>query len=103
MGNAADPEVGRAANLGQARILLVAIPDAFEGGQVVQQARAANPGLPIIARAHSDEEIAHLDTCGASQVIMGEFEIAKAMVAAVVAPVSPDETRSAQAQPSGPA
>ncbi|HTK13701.1 MAG TPA: YbaL family putative K(+) efflux transporter [Xanthobacteraceae bacterium] len=103
VGNAADPEVGRAANLGQARILLVAIPDAFEGGQVVQQARAANPGLPIIARAHSDEEIAHLDTCGASQVIMGEFEIAKAMVAAVVAPVSPDETRSAQAQPSGPA
>ena len=103
VGNAADPEVGRAANLGQARILLVAIPDAFEGGQVVQQARAANPGLPIIARAHSDEEIAHLDTCGASQVIMGEFEIAKAMVAAVVAPVSPTEPKSAPTQPSGPA
>ena len=42
-GNAADPEVVRAANLGSACCLLVAIPDAFEGGQAVTQARAANP------------------------------------------------------------
>ena len=39
-GNAADPAVIGAANLGKARCLLVAIPNAFEGGQVVQQARA---------------------------------------------------------------
>jgi CPA2 family monovalent cation:H+ antiporter-2 len=39
-GNAADPEVIKSANLPEARCLLVAIPDAFEGGQVVQQARA---------------------------------------------------------------
>ena len=38
-GNAADPEVLGAANLGAARCLLVAIPEAFEGGQVVEQAR----------------------------------------------------------------
>ena len=58
-GNAADPEVIRAANLGKARCLFVAIPDAFEGGQVVQQARDINPTLTIIARAHSDAEIEH--------------------------------------------
>ena len=52
-GNAADPAVIQAANLPEARCLLVAIPDAFEGGQVVQQAHAINPSLPIIARAHS--------------------------------------------------
>ena len=40
-GNAADPEVMRATNLAGARCLLVAIPDAFEGGQTVLQARAA--------------------------------------------------------------
>ena len=38
-GNAADPEVIAAANLAQARCLLVAVPDAFEGGQIVEQAR----------------------------------------------------------------
>lgn len=87
VGNAADPAINHAANLAQARCLLVAIPDAFEGGQVVQQARAANSALPIIARAHSEEEIAHLRKCGASDVIMGEYEIAKAMVVAVAVPV----------------
>ena len=79
-GNAADPQVIEAANLPAARCLLVAIPDAFEGGQVVQQARAVNPGLMIIARAHSEAEILHLKKHGASLVIMGEHEIAMAMV-----------------------
>jgi monovalent cation:H+ antiporter-2, CPA2 family len=79
-GNAANPAVIPAANLNAARCLLVAIPDAFEGGQVVQQARAINPTLPIIARAHSEAEIEHLKKHGASLVVMGEHEIAKAML-----------------------
>ena len=80
-GNAADPEVMRAANLAAARCLLVAIPDAFEGGQVVAQARELNPALPIVARAHSEDEISHLEKHGATTVVMGEHEIAKAMIA----------------------
>jgi CPA2 family monovalent cation:H+ antiporter-2 len=79
-GNAANPAVIEAANLTVARCLLVAIPDAFEGGQVVQQARAINPGLRIIARAHSEAEIRHLMKHGASLVVMGEHEMAMAMV-----------------------
>jgi CPA2 family monovalent cation:H+ antiporter-2 len=83
-GNAADPALIPAANLDQARCLLVAIPDAFEGGQVVQQAHAINPRLPIIARAHSEEEIDYLKRHGASLVVMGEHEIAKAMLDHIV-------------------
>ncbi len=79
-GNAADPEIIAAANLGAARCLLVAIPDAFEGGQVVEQARKLNPKLTIIARAHSEAEVLHLKKHGASVVILGEHEIAHAMV-----------------------
>jgi CPA2 family monovalent cation:H+ antiporter-2 len=79
-GNAADPAVIQSANLPEARCLLVAIPDAFEGGQVVQQARAISPKLPIIARAHSEEEINYLKRHGATLVVMGEHEIAKAML-----------------------
>ena len=71
----------RAANLPAARCLLVAIPDAFEGGQVVAQARELSASLPIIARAHSEAEIEHLKKHGATSVVMGEHEIAKAMVA----------------------
>jgi CPA2 family monovalent cation:H+ antiporter-2 len=79
-GTATDGEVLQAANLPAAGCLIVAIPDAFEGGQVVAQARAINPALHIIARSHSDEETEHLKKHGASRVIMGEHEIAMAML-----------------------
>jgi len=60
--------------------LFVAIPQAFEAGQIVQQARRANPKLPIVARAHFDAEVQHLLAMGASRVVMGEREIALAML-----------------------
>jgi CPA2 family monovalent cation:H+ antiporter-2 len=82
-GNATDPNVLQAGNIPGARCLLVAIPDAFEGGQVVAQAKTLNPVLPIIARSHSDEETEHLKKHGATKVIMGEHEIAIAMLADV--------------------
>ncbi|NWG25709.1 MAG: Kef family K(+) transporter [Pseudorhodoplanes sp.] len=80
-GNAVDPEVIGSANLPAARCLLVAIPDAFEGGQVIEKARRINPSLPIVARSHSEEETDHLKKHGATDVVMGEHEIAKAMLA----------------------
>ena len=79
-GNAARDDVLAAANLGAAKILFVAIPEAFEAGQIVEQARRTNPGLPIVARAHFDAEVDHLLAHGANQVIMGEREIAAAML-----------------------
>jgi CPA2 family monovalent cation:H+ antiporter-2 len=81
----------RAANLAEARALLVAIPDSFEAGQIVAQARAANPGLFIVARAHSDAEATYLSDYGASAVIQGSHEIADAMVASFSAMGSADQ------------
>jgi CPA2 family monovalent cation:H+ antiporter-2 len=78
-GNAAAPEILNAANLPQARWCFVAVPNAFEAGQIIEQARALNPQLPIIARAHFDAEVEHLQRLGASVTIMGENEIARAM------------------------
>jgi CPA2 family monovalent cation:H+ antiporter-2 len=83
VGNAADPEIAAAANIRQARCLLVAIPDAFESGQVVDQARKLNPDLPIIVRAHSFAQEEHIMKLGATRIVMGEQEIARAMFAAV--------------------
>ena len=79
-GNAADPAVLAAANLQAARLLLVAIPDAFEAGQIVEQARALRPDLRIIARAHFDAAVEHLSRHGANVVVMGEREIARSML-----------------------
>ncbi|HUD51270.1 YbaL family putative K(+) efflux transporter, partial [Parvibaculum sp.] len=79
-GNAAKPNAIAAANLAAARWLFVAIPNAFEAGQAVQQARKANPSLEIIARAHSDAEVDYLRQHGANLIIMGEREIARGMI-----------------------
>jgi len=81
-GNAAGDGVLAAANLAGSRILFVAIPQAFEAGQIVEQARAARPDLPIVARSHFDAETEHLVKLGATSVIMGEREIAASMLAA---------------------
>jgi monovalent cation:H+ antiporter-2, CPA2 family len=80
IGNAADPETLASADLAAARRLFVTIPEPFEAGQVVQQARTLNPGLDILARAHSDAALDHLKGLGASLVVMGEREIAERMI-----------------------
>jgi CPA2 family monovalent cation:H+ antiporter-2 len=79
-GNAASKEMLTAANIAGARRLFVTVPDAFEAGQVVEQARALNPALEILARAHSDAAVEHLEKLGADLVISGEREIAERMV-----------------------
>jgi monovalent cation:H+ antiporter-2, CPA2 family len=80
IGNAADPQVLAAANLPSARRLFVTVPEAFEAGQVVEQARVANPRLEIVARAHSAAAVGHLEDLGCSLAVMGEHEIAMRML-----------------------
>jgi CPA2 family monovalent cation:H+ antiporter-2 len=83
VGNATGKAVLDLANLDRARGLVVAIPNGFEAGSIVDQARQAYPGLLILGRAHTDAEIEHLTKLGADTVIMGEREIAKGMLVAL--------------------
>jgi CPA2 family monovalent cation:H+ antiporter-2 len=78
-GNAVSAEVLCDANLKTARILLIAISQALEAGPIIRIAREVNPDLAILARAHSDEEVAYLHKAGADATIMGESEIARSM------------------------
>ncbi len=80
LGPAAPGALIAAANVAGAQWMFIAIPDAFEAGQYAEQARAFNPGIRIVARAHSDAEVEHLQKLGADITIMGEREIARAMV-----------------------
>jgi CPA2 family monovalent cation:H+ antiporter-2 len=79
-GNAADQDVLAAANPAAARCIFVAVPDAFEAGTIVERARAANPAVPIIARAHSEAEHQHLTRLGATHTVLGERELALEML-----------------------
>ncbi|MFE0018135.1 YbaL family putative K(+) efflux transporter [Mesorhizobium sp. NPDC059054] len=90
-GNAAKEDVFAAANPTLAKRLILAIPNAFEAGRIALLARAANPTIEIVARAHSDAEVEHLEGLGANTVIMGEREIARGIVEAVLKP-GPNQT-----------
>ncbi|MEP9349512.1 YbaL family putative K(+) efflux transporter [Xanthobacter sp. KR7-225] len=88
--NAASPAAMEAANVAGARRLILAIPDGFEASGVLKKARALNPQIEIIARAHSDAEVGHLRQSGADFIIMGEREVARGMLAHVLAsPAAP--------------
>ncbi|MBL8907943.1 MAG: Kef family K(+) transporter [Rhizobiales bacterium] len=82
-GNAVEGDLLTQANIANAGWLLVTAPDAFEAGQIVAQAKTMNPAISVVARAHSDAEVEHLKHYGADHVIMGEREIADAMVHAM--------------------
>ncbi len=84
--DATAPHMLEKAGIEAASTLLVAIPEGVEAGAIVARARQINPGLRIIARAHSDEEVAHLSQYGADQVVMGERETALRMAALAAAP-----------------
>jgi CPA2 family monovalent cation:H+ antiporter-2 len=89
VGNAAQPAMLEAANVAGARFLISAIPNPFESGNLIERARAANPALDIIARAHSDAEVEYLTKLGANKIIMGEREIARGISEHIIARAAP--------------
>ncbi|HEV7311595.1 YbaL family putative K(+) efflux transporter [Sphingopyxis sp.] len=79
VGDATKESVLRQAGLDEAATLLIAIPEGVEAGAIVRRARAINPQLVIVARAHSDEEVTDLVRRGADHVVMAERETASRM------------------------
>jgi CPA2 family monovalent cation:H+ antiporter-2 len=83
LGNAAARDTLNAAHIGGARAVLIAIPQTIEAGQIIEHARASNPGLAVLARAHSDRDVDYLLAHGADLAIMGEREIARSLCESV--------------------
>ncbi|MBM4433735.1 MAG: sodium:proton antiporter [Chloroflexi bacterium] len=75
-GDAANASLLAQARLGDARLLVVAIPDAAAARQIVMHARRVKPGLDIVVRTHSEEEWRYLTAGRADAAILGEREIA---------------------------
>jgi CPA2 family monovalent cation:H+ antiporter-2 len=80
IGNATAPHVLREAGIADATRLVIAIPEGFEAGAIAERARKANPDITILARAHSDAEVEHLQKLGVDQIVMGEREIARRLL-----------------------
>ncbi len=74
LGDAAHEPVIAAARPERARLAVLALPDFPRAKGAFRHLRARNPSLPVLARAHWDEEREELFREGVSEVIQPEFE-----------------------------
>lgn len=73
-GDAANPAVLEHAQLAEASLLAVLVPDARSAELATRNARALNARLDIIARAARPEDVERLRRAGATDVVQPEFE-----------------------------
>ncbi len=85
LGNAVNERVLREAVPERATTAMLAIPQALEAGEIIARLREINPGLSIVARAHSDNEVKHLIEHGADGAVMAERELAHSLAEMVLA------------------
>ena len=84
-GNAANPRVLEEAAPASAKLAVFAIPHALEAGETIDRLKQLNPDITVLARAHSDGEVAHLLQHGADGAVMAERELAHSLAEMVLA------------------
>ena len=94
-GDASDPAVLIQAHIARAKMLVIAIPDAFLARKMLTLARTLKPNVAVVVRAHSDEEATLLRQDRADEVFIGEHELALGMTRYVLDRVTHDSARSA--------
>jgi CPA2 family monovalent cation:H+ antiporter-2 len=78
-GDAARPGILEHASPATARLLVIASPNPFEARQIIEIARAENPGIDIVVRTHSAAEQSHLLGLKVGRAYIGERELALSM------------------------
>ncbi|MCB0290903.1 MAG: cation:proton antiporter [Calditrichaeota bacterium] len=73
-GDASQDIVLEAAQIGQARLLIITIPSAVAANAIVDHARKLNKHLSIVARATNAEHMVELHEKGVYEVVQPEFE-----------------------------
>jgi CPA2 family monovalent cation:H+ antiporter-2 len=84
-GNAANPRVMLEAAPDRAKLAVFAIPQALEAGETIARLKALNPGVTVLARAHSEGQVRHLLQHGADAAVLAERELAYSLAEMVMA------------------
>jgi CPA2 family monovalent cation:H+ antiporter-2 len=84
-GNAANQRVMEEAAPDRAQLVVFAIPQVLEAGEAIDRLKAKNPGLTILARAHSEAQVQHLLEHGADAAVLAERELAYSLAEMVMA------------------
>jgi K+:H+ antiporter len=90
-GNAARADVLRAAHVGQARLVIVALPSATGGERVVSLIRQLYPHLRILARVPDKDGAARLRAVGANAVVVDGLTTARDLAERAVLLYEPEE------------
>jgi CPA2 family monovalent cation:H+ antiporter-2 len=73
-GDAAAEPILEAAGVGEARLILVTVPDAIGTRLVVERVRALKPGVHIVVRSTSVEQLEDLSRLGVYEAVQPELE-----------------------------
>ncbi len=92
-GDAANPDLLKAAGLARAAALLISLDDPDTARRVLLHARQFNPDLPILVRARDTTQLAQLRATGASDVIPETMETSLALAASLLLAVGVAEDR----------
>lgn len=79
-GDATAPGLLEAAEIGKARLFVIASPDAHQARRLVELARSLNPEIDTLVRSHSDGERKLLEEHGVGLALMAERELAFGMI-----------------------
>jgi monovalent cation:H+ antiporter-2, CPA2 family len=100
-GNAARADVLRAAHVGQARLVIVALPSATGGERVVGLLRQLYPQLRILARVPDRASAERLRAAGASAVVVDGLTTARDLAERAVLLYEPEEAEHDAGVPQG--
>lgn len=78
-GDATDPTVLIQAHIARAGMLVIATSDSLGARKMIETARTLNPGIEVVLRTHTEEELALLEQEDQGKVFLGEQELAAGM------------------------
>jgi Kef-type K+ transport system membrane component KefB len=90
-GNAARADVLRAAHVGRARLVVVALPSRTGGERVVRLARALYPDLRLLARVPDESSVSEMRAAGADAVVVEGLTTARDLAERAILLYEPDE------------
>ncbi|MCE3250213.1 MAG: kefC [Geminicoccaceae bacterium] len=90
-GNAARADVLRAAHVGRARLMVVALPTRTGGERVVRLARALYPDLRLLARVPDEASVPEMRAAGANAVVVEGLTTARDLAERAILLYEPNE------------
>ena len=93
-GDASTHGVLEAANIGHAKLLVIATPDGFQARRILELAQRKNPTIVTAVRTHSESELRYLEKSGVGRAVMAEREVALGMTEYALNRLGVDEEKA---------